>query len=976
MSKYLFALFSFFLPMAVFSADGSGALSFKPPPGDLSVIFLGNIFGVVDGVLHGTGSQIMGSIFTVFNSAVLALGGIIIMYTLLVSTMNTAHEGQFLGQKWSSIWIPMRTTIGLTLLIPKASGYCLMQIFVMWVIVQGVGAADKVWDAALGYLNRGGAIIQAQQNPGTALLSEAGQEIANGAFTILTGQVCMIGLEKALENQRTADLKQKQNQSGPCYGSISSEMEKFCNNPVPSLINSVNVLSARRDGSTLQSVTMPNLDNTSPYSALNGICGTIKWKSKTFDEGQVKEVYTLAQDTTALELIKQSRAIAIQQMYTDLSQVAHTMVTNDPALLDSDQSHIQPFSTVAIQQYGVPKTADGVICDVSATGCTGWGGVDASGSVLFNGTELIGAVMDYNAVMLPTLNLLDQVENVKRANQERAFISNATTQGWIMAGSYFFYLSSLNAAAKAPQLTDTDTGLKASRYDINALTSGFGNQGDCAAGSPYALLCTWMNQSKDDLLPIQYLIQGGGENYQGATAPQAIGTMPDLTSHMQMQNSGGAKYTSSTVFGFGTNSMILSLPGQPGQQSLDFANYMNNQFPLPPSIPDLPYINFGCGNLQVLLFSMCLGGMFGDLLYNVILRTLLNAMIELVVPLLNKIINVVFIIPLEGLGRIFDSMMKMISAPDVNPIVVLAQMGTHYINFAIDFMESVLILNLAAAFVPFGVIVMMIIQVFALPLVFAWIGVMASIGFVTAYYLPLLPYMIFTFGSIAWLIAVIEAMVAAPIVALGVTHPEGHEAFGKGEAAVMILMNVFLRPSMMIIGYISAISLSYVGVWILNAGYDNAIGFIQGGSFFGTGPGGGDQGSAAVSGSYTGWAGIYAYFFSILMYTTIYMTIVQKSFTLITYLPDKVLRWIGGSPESLGSDAAQWTEESKGKIGEAAKETDKAQQAGMKKLEAGASKLASGAGGGKGEASAQGGDDEPPPSSSPPSSSPPPVPPV
>lgn len=31
----------------------------------------------------------------------------------------------------------------------------------------------------------------------------------------------------------------------------------------------------------------------------------------------------------------------------------------------------------------------------------------------------------------------------------------------------------------------------------------------------------------------------------------------------------------------------------------------------------------------------------------------------------------------------------------------------------------------------------------------------------------------------------------------------------------------------MIIGYIAAIALTYVGVWILNAGFDQAIGFVQ-----------------------------------------------------------------------------------------------------------------------------------------------------
>ncbi|STX48479.1 DotA [Legionella hackeliae] len=115
MNKIVLILLGLLVPALALASDGTitnSYFNFAPPPQDYSVIFLGNIFGVVDGVLHGTGSQIMGTMFGVFNSAVLALGGVIIMYTLLVSTMNTAHEGQMLGQKWSSIWVPMRSTLG------------------------------------------------------------------------------------------------------------------------------------------------------------------------------------------------------------------------------------------------------------------------------------------------------------------------------------------------------------------------------------------------------------------------------------------------------------------------------------------------------------------------------------------------------------------------------------------------------------------------------------------------------------------------------------------------------------------------------------------------------------------------------------------------------------------------------------------------------------------------------------------------
>jgi defect-in-organelle-trafficking protein DotA len=269
----------------------------------------------------------------------------------------------------------------------------------------------------------------------------------------------------------------------------------------------------------------------------------------------------------------------------------------------------------------------------------------------------------------------------------------------------------------------------------------------------------------------------------------------------------------------------------------------------------------------------------------------------------------------------------------------------------------------------------------SLPLVISWVGVMVSIGFTTAYYIPVLPYIIFLFGAIAWLMAVVEAMVAAPIVALGVTHPEGHDAFGKGEAAIMILVNVFLRPSMMIIGYISGIILSYVGIWMLNAGYDIASSSIkpQGATDYAsifssdnarsnntafntrsnvTNSSLSRSGYSTASVNYSDWAGMYAYFFGILTYTTLYLTIVQKSFTLISNLPDKVLRWIGGSPESAGQESAQWAGDVQKQHEGASKATSDAQGQMQKQMTAGAMKGIKGAkdmakkGGGKGSAEA------------------------
>lgn len=1013
MKKWFGLLFLSLFPILASAAEGS--LSFAPPPGDYSVVFLGNLFGVVDGVLHGSGSQIMGVMFGVFNSAVLALGGMIIMYTLMVSTMNTAHEGQMLGQKWSSIWIPVRSTLGLALLIPKASGYCLMQIFIMWVVVQGVGAADKIWEAALSYLNRGGVIIQAERNPAIDLTVNNAFGVYDGALNILTGQVCMLGIQNQLEKRRTELLKLKGKDRGPCAGNnVSKEFASLCNTVVPDFIGTVNTVAVQNRTQSAEKFVayMPTFDQSSPYASLNGICGQITWNKLdsvldafnpgvgTVGIGTGDDKIKLTSDELSTALM--SRAIAIQQMYMAIStQITQLMVSNDPQLNNNETNPNAPntaFAYFARSQFGVPYSANGDICNKFDENCAKWGMVSGTGTnktILFSGTEFQGAVKDYNGVMQPTLKLIQDAKDAKNANASREFIQKANTQGWIMAGAYFFDLVKLNGNASASYLYDRDTGMEGGgSFDPSQLQ--FTDKCDVANRR---VLCKWFEGDDTPLMQVVQLINGAVPN---KTNSEKVAKPTFSMSENQNRKVVGDEL-SSTVYGFANNSMMVVGPGQPGMEPLKFAKLIKF------SVDTAPYRmseqEFDCGRVRIVVFSFCLGEMFGNLFYNIILLNVYNFFMEIFQQMINQVIMAFLMIPLQGMGDIFKLGVDQISKPGVNPIIALANMGTMYINFSANLWMMLLTLSVTTSLIPvFGVFIFALIGL-ALPLLIAWVGVMVSIGFTTAYFIPILPYMIFTFGSIAWLISVIEAMVAAPIVALGVTHPEGHDAFGKGEASIMILLNVFLRPAMMIIGYISAIALSYVGVWILNAGFDHAIGFIQGapegmheqgekvetaggykwtknddnarwdlGDTYGANDAilnssanddvtkhfknslgkeaelAGSKGSG--SGNYQEWAGVYAYFFSILIYTSMYLVMVQRAFTLITYLPDKVLRWIGGSPESLGQEASQWGEEAKSGIKEAGGKTADAQGQMGKELGGYAQKGISGA---KGSAQSSGG---------------------
>ena len=100
-------------------------------------------------------------------------------------------------------------------------------------------------------------------------------------------------------------------------------------------------------------------------------------------------------------------------------------------------------------------------------------------------------------------------------------------------------------------------------------------------------------------------------------------------------------------------------------------------------------------------------------------------------------------------------------------------------------------------------------------------------GVILTIYLPLYPYLLYTFGIISWFIAVIEAMVAAPLVCFGLTHPEGHDFLGEAKQAMMLLLGVFLRPVLMVIGLIASMILSYVAYKVVIFTFSSIMGDIS-----------------------------------------------------------------------------------------------------------------------------------------------------
>lgn len=107
-------------------------------------LLIDGIFGDINGA--GSGSGLSGAV-RVFNAIILTAASFLAAYTIIAGTMQTAHEGEVLGKKWSSMWVPIRVAIGTAAMLPVLNGYNTAQAVIIWTAMQGMGAANAEWQA-------------------------------------------------------------------------------------------------------------------------------------------------------------------------------------------------------------------------------------------------------------------------------------------------------------------------------------------------------------------------------------------------------------------------------------------------------------------------------------------------------------------------------------------------------------------------------------------------------------------------------------------------------------------------------------------------------------------------------------------------------------------------------------------------------------------------------------------------------------
>jgi conjugal transfer/type IV secretion protein DotA/TraY len=147
------------------------------------------------------------------------------------------------------------------------------------------------------------------------------------------------------------------------------------------------------------------------------------------------------------------------------------------------------------------------------------------------------------------------------------------------------------------------------------------------------------------------------------------------------------------------------------------------------------------------------------------------------------------------------------------------------------------------------------------------------IGAGLSIYLPLVPFIVWFGAIINWLVIVCEAVIAAPLWAM--THL-GDDGDGMGQRTghgYIFLLNVMVRPILMVIGFVLGGAILIVGGTVLNELYGIAVANVQFDSITGL--------------------------LSVIVFLGVYfmmcLNLIHTCFNLIYIVPDNVINWVGGN---------------------------------------------------------------------------------
>lgn len=208
-----------------------------------------------------------------------------------------------------------------------------------------------------------------------------------------------------------------------------------------------------------------------------------------------------------------------------------------------------------------------------------------------------------------------------------------------------------------------------------------------------------------------------------------------------------------------------------------------------------------------------------------------------------------------------------------NPLITIQEFGDLLINSSSGGLAVVIGL---IAFAPNSLATVLT------PIISAIVFSIIVPAFMMAYYIPLIPFILWVGALFGWLVLIVEAVFGAPMWAVTFLSPDRDGFVGKTGQGYMLILSLTMRPVLMVLGYISALHLLTPVVRLINEFY----GLVY----------------TTLKTNLTATASLFFFVAALVIYVIIINKTVMQIFGLIHKVPDSLLQWIGGGHgNALGS---------------------------------------------------------------------------
>jgi amino acid transporter len=143
----------------------------------------------------------------------------------------------------------------------------------------------------------------------------------------------------------------------------------------------------------------------------------------------------------------------------------------------------------------------------------------------------------------------------------------------------------------------------------------------------------------------------------------------------------------------------------------------------------------------------------------------------------------------------------------------------------------------------------------------------------------MIPFITWMTSVVNWLVLVLESVIAGPLMAVAHVHPDGDDAVGKAGHGYMMILSLVMRPSLMLFGLVGGMLLTQPVVGLINVAFMTVVAGVQ-------------------ADSLTGVVSFIAY---VAIYVVVMTTVVHIVFSLIHWIPDNILRWLGAHAGGISS---------------------------------------------------------------------------